>query len=282
MNLLTEVQQERYNRNIRVKEIGIEGQEKISAARVLVIGAGGLGSPAALYLAAAGVGTLGIADGDTVALSNLQRQILHTVQDIGRPKPESAAEKIKLLNPDVKIKTYCKILSYTDIREIIQKYDFILDCTDNYKTKFSINDACIAEKKIFSHAGVCALHGQTFTINPGLSACVRCVFSSPPPESVQNAGADSGILGAAAGILGSIQAAEAIKYISGAGALLFNELLSFELSNMVFRKILIKLRPDCPACGGEIPFTSPVEKRKPANVRLNYHCENPAQDCNHH
>lgn len=245
----------RYSRNILLKDVGVAGQEKLFAAKVLVIGAGGLGSPAALYLAAAGVGTIGIADGDRVDLSNLQRQILHSTADVGRPKVDSAGEKIVALNPDVAVRRYPEFLRDDSIRAIVRDYDFVIDATDSFAAKFLINDACVLESIPFSHGGVLRFQGQTMTVLPGRSPCYRCVFTAPPPDDAVPTCSQAGILGAVAGMLGTIQAAEALKYITGAGRLLTGSFLTFDALDMAFRKVAVKRNPHCAACGpqsGEI------------------------------
>ena len=208
---------ERYSRQIMVPDLGGKTQIRLRQARALVIGAGGLGSPAAFYLAAAGIGTLGIIDPDKVELSNLQRQILHATEDIGRHKVESAQEKLNRLNPDVEIKTYQTRFDEDNAAEIANGYQFIVDGSDNFATKFLVNDIAIKLNIAFSHAGIVRLQGQTMTVIPGKSACYRCLFHAPPPpEEILNC-QQSGILGAVAGTLGTIQATEAIKYLAGYG-----------------------------------------------------------------
>jgi adenylyltransferase/sulfurtransferase len=172
----TDAQLERYSRHIILEEVGIEGQEKIRRAKILIIGAGGLGSPAALYLAAAGTGTIGIVDHDKVEISNLQRQITHFTSDIKTPKVDSAAQKMRAINPDISVKTYQLKLCATNIRPLIGIYDFVIDGSDNFPTKFLVNDACILEKIPFSHGGILRFEGQTMTVLPGRSACYRCAF----------------------------------------------------------------------------------------------------------
>ena len=238
---------QRYSRNILLEGVGQEGQRKISESRVLVIGAGGLGSAALLYLAAAGVGTIGIADGDEVDLSNLQRQVIHFTDDLGKPKTTSAAEKIARLNPHVRITVYDRFINADNITGRIRNYDFIIDGTDSFAAKFLINDACVAAGIPYCHAGVLGYSGQLMTIVPG-AACLRCVLPEPPPpDSVQNS-SQIGILGALAGMAGSLQAAEAVKYIAETGELLTNSLLLCDLSAMSFQKVKIKKRPQCAAC----------------------------------
>jgi len=238
---------ERYSRNILLDEVGPEGQEKLLESRVLFIGAGGLGSPAALYLAAAGVGTIGIADGDEVDLSNLQRQILHFTNDIGRKKVESASEKITSLNSDVKVNKYPYIINAENILDVIENYDFIIDGTDNFPSKFLINDACVKMEKPFSHGGILRFHGQSMTYQID-HACLRCIFPEIPDSGSAPSCSEAGILGVVAGILGSLQAGEALKYILSLKGLLVNSLFHFDISTMNFGTIKIKPNVNCSAC----------------------------------
>lgn len=238
----------RYSRNIILKEVGGEGQKKLLESKVLVIGAGGLGSPVLLYLAAAGIGTLGIIDSDVVDLSNLQRQIIHFTPDINIPKVDSAKSKIQQLNPDVNVITYNERLTSKNIVEIIKDYDFIIDGTDNFPTKFLVNDACVMNNKPFSHAGILRFEGQTFTYTPG-NMCYRCIFKEPPPKGVVPTCSEAGILGAVAGVIGTIQAVEALKYILQKGDLLTNKLLTFNALTTQFREIKLKRNENCPVCG---------------------------------
>lgn len=247
---LTDEQLNRYARHLVLQEVGAEGQKKLLSSKVLVIGAGGLGSPAAIYLAAAGVGTIGIADADEVDLSNLQRQIIHTTRDKGKPKAVSAKERMKAMNPDVTVNTYCTYVSKDNIMELISDYDFILDCTDNFDSKFLINDACVKAKKPFSHAGVIRFQGQLMTYVPGQGACYRCVFKNPPPKDEIPTCKEVGVIGAACGVIGSLQALEAVKYIVGAGDLLTGYLLTFDALKMEFRKIKLPSQNDCEVCNG--------------------------------
>lgn len=245
---LSEQQVERFSRHIILKEVGGKGQEKLINAKVLIIGAGGLGAPAAMYLAAAGIGTIGIVDFDKVDLTNLQRQIIHFTKDVGREKVISASEKMTAINPDVKVITYQVLLNSTNIEEIIKGYDFIIDGTDNFPVKFLINDACVFHKKAYSHGGILRFEGQTITYLPG-QACYRCIFKEPPPKNAVPTCSQAGILGAVAGMLGTIQAAEALKYILGIGELLTNRLLTFDALSMTFREVKIKKNKACPVCG---------------------------------
>ncbi len=249
MRTFSEEQLERYSRHILLQEVGVEGQEKMFDARVLIIGAGGLGSPIALYLAAAGVGTIGIIDSDVVDLSNLQRQIVHTTPDVGRSKVLSAAEKMRAINPEVKVEAHEEFLNTDNVRQLVRRYDFVIDGTDNFPTKFLVNDACVLEKIPFSHGGILRFNGQTMTVVPDKSACYRCSFRTPPPPDAVPTCSQAGVLGAIAGMLGTIQATEALKYITGIGELLTNRLLSFDAKTMLFRTIPLRRQENCPVCG---------------------------------
>ena len=244
----TEDQIQRYSRHILLQDVGVEGQERIINARVLVVGAGGLGAPVSLYLAAAGIGTIGIVDADVVDLSNLQRQVIHFTKDVGVPKVKSAEEKIKAINPDVKVDTYYEFLDSSNALDIIKEYDFIVDGTDNFPVKFLINDACVMAGKPFSHGGILRFNGQTFTHLPG-TACYRCMFKEPPPVGAVPTCSQAGVLGAIAGMLGTIQAAETLKYFTGIGELLTNRLLTFDAKTMQFRTVPVRHRDSCAICG---------------------------------
>lgn len=263
MNHFTEEQLERYSRTILLKDIGLDGQRRISASKALIIGMGGLGAPAAFYLAAAGVGTLGIVDGDSVERSNLQRQIIHFTPDIGTAKVDSAAAKIRALNPEVNVLPFHVFAHANNIRGLIRGYDFIIDGTDHFESKFLINDACVIENIPFSHGGILGFSGQTMTVFPGKSACYRCVFSAPPPRDGVPTCSQAGVLGAIAGMLGTIQAAEALKILSGAGAPLLDYLLTFDAKTMDFRKVALRKRPDCPVCGEPPTITELLEDKIP-------------------
>lgn len=260
---LTTEQIERYSRQIMIPDLGGKGQIRMGQARVIVIGAGGLGSPAALYLAAAGIGTLGLVDSDRVELSNLQRQILHSTPDLGREKVASAKEKLNQLNPEVEVRTYPVRLDETNAADLIASYDFIVDGSDNFETKFLVNDVAVALGKAFSHAGIVRLQGQTMTVVPGKSACYRCLFKNPPPAGEILNCQQAGILGAVAGTIGSIQAMEAIKYIVGLEEeLLIDRLLIYEAKAMRFRCVEVQRDSQCRACGtkaaGEIKTPPPA------------------------
>lgn len=255
----TNEQLERYSRHIILKEIGVKGQKKLLNGKVLIVGAGGLGAPAAMYLAAAGVGTIGIIDADVVDLSNLQRQIIHTTADIGKEKVESAKETMQAINPDVKVNTYYKFLASDNIMDIIKDYDFILDGTDNFPTKFLINDACVMAKKPFCHAGILRFNGQLMTYVPGEGPCYRCVFKNPPPKDAVPTCKQAGVIGAMAGIIGCLQAMEAIKYLTGAGELLTGYLLTYDGLKGDFRKIRLPKDPDCAVCSDHPTITELID-----------------------
>jgi len=247
---LANEQLERYSRNIILKEVGAKGQMKLLNSKVLIVGTGGLGSPAAMYLAAAGLGTIGLVDPDVVELSNLQRQIIHSNKDVGRAKVRSGKETINNLNPDVEVITYEEWVSSANMTDIIKDrdYDFVIDATDNFPAKFLINDTCVLLQKPFSHAGVSQLYGQTMTYVPGKGPCYRCVFLNPPQAKNSLTCKEVGVLGVIPGVMGTIQATEAIKYILGIGELLTGKLLVFDALDMEFRKVEIAARTNCSVC----------------------------------
>jgi adenylyltransferase/sulfurtransferase len=247
---LTTEEIERYSRQILVPDLGGKGQIRLRQGRVLVVGAGGLGSPAAYYLAAAGVGTLGLIDPDRVELSNLQRQILHGTADIGRKKVESAQAKLGALNPGVTVNLHPLRLELDNAREILRNYDFILDGSDNFETKFLVNDTAVRLGIAFSHAGIVRLQGQTMTVIPYKTACYRCFFREPPPPQELLSCQQAGILGAVAGTIGSIQATEAIKFLAGfEEGLLTDRLLTYDAGIMKFHTVEVRRDPRCGACG---------------------------------
>lgn len=255
---LSPAQIERYSRQIMIPDLGGRGQIRICQASVLVIGAGGLGSPAAFYLAAAGVGRIGIVDSDTVDLSNLQRQILHTTKELGMNKVDSARTRLHDLNTEVTVETHVARVTDDNATELMQGYDFIIDGSDNFETKFLVNDAAVSIGKAFSHAGIIRWQGQTMTIVPGRSACYRCVFQEPPPPGEIPGCQQAGILGAVAGTIGSLQATEAIKYLIGMEEeLLLDRLLTFDAKAMNFRVVQLKSNPNCKVCGTRAKAGSP-------------------------
>ena len=257
---VTDEQIERYSRHIILKEVGAKGQKKLLNAKVLIIGAGGLGAPAAMYLGAAGVGTIGIVDADEVDLSNLQRQIIHGTADIGKAKVKSAKETINAMNPDVTVKTYRQFVTSENIMDLIADYDFIIDGTDNFPAKFLINDACVMAKKPFSHAGIIRFKGQLMTYVPGEGPCYRCVFKNPPPKDAVPTCKQAGVIGAMGGVIGSLQAMEAIKYILGVGKLLTGYLLTYDAINQEFHKVKLPSNTDgCAVCGKHPTITELID-----------------------
>lgn len=234
----------RYDRNILIDGIGESGQQKLKNACVLVVGAGGLGSPVLYYLTAAGVGTIGIIDYDVVDITNLQRQILHFTNDVGMPKVVSAMEKLDALNPDVQVHTYRERLTEKNAGIIIRNYDFVVSCTDNYEAKFLVNDVCVRIGKPYSHGAALALRGEAMTYVPG-NACYRCVFGEIPEEGALPTSAQVGILGSVAGLVGSIQATETIKYITGVGELLLNRILIVDAQTMGFHSLKVEKSSSC-------------------------------------
>lgn len=255
----TDEQITRYSRHILLPEVGGKGQQKISRSRILIIGAGGLGSPAALYLAAAGVGTLGLIDHDVVDLSNLQRQVIHHTPDIGRLKVQSAQEKIQALNPDVAVVMHEESLVAANAIELIRGYDVVIDGVDNFPAKFLINDACYFAGKPLVHGGILRFEGRVTTIVPGQSACYRCVFRQPPPPGLVASCQEAGVLGVLAGIIGTLQASEALKLILGIGRPLTDRLLDFDAQNSSFREIAVRRNPRCALCGPSPTITTLID-----------------------
>lgn len=256
---MTNEQMERYSRHILLKQIGVKGQRKISKGRVLIVGAGGLGAPAAMYLAAAGVGTVGIVDPDVVDLSNLQRQVIHTTPDVGRPKVVSAAETMRAINPDVNVVPIQEYVTSQNVMDLIKDYDFVLDGTDNFPAKFLINDACVLGQKPFSHAGILRFNGQLMTYVPGEGPCYRCVFKEPPPADAVPTCSQAGVIGAMAGVIGCLQAMEAVKFLTGVGDLLTGRLLTYDGLGMHFREIKVPRDPNCAVCGEHPTIDHPID-----------------------
>jgi molybdopterin/thiamine biosynthesis adenylyltransferase len=247
---LSPAQKERYKRQISLDEIGEQGQERICNGRVLIVGLGGLGSPVALYLAAAGTGTLGLVDGDTVDTSNLQRQIIHFDTDKGRKKVESAAEKIAKVNPEVKVNTIASYLDSDTFEKIVNDYDFVIEATDNMQSKLLINDGCVRAGIPFVHAGIHQFGGEIMTVIPGCSACYRCVCNYEMNTNVKAAPTvPLGPLGPIAGAIGTLQAVECLKYLAGTEGLLTNRLLLVNCLDFSFRTIKVQRKESCPACG---------------------------------
>ena len=247
--MLSNEQNRRYSRQLAMPEIGADGQEKLLRSRVLVIGAGGLGSPAALYLAAAGVGTIGLADSDAVDLSNLQRQILHSSDVIGMQKVLSGKARLERLNTDVHVVAHPVSVCPENAAALVDGYDFVLECTDNFDSKYLINDICVSRKKPFCHGAVIRFYGQIMTYVPGEGPCYRCAFRQPPDTEKAPDARKLGVIGAVPGVVGCMQAIEAINYLTGAGELLTGRLLSVDLLDMEFQTIPLSADPVCPACG---------------------------------
>ncbi len=245
----TEDEIKRYSRQIVLKNVGGIGQKKLRSSSVLIVGAGGLGCPAAFYLAAAGIGRIGILDFDTVDLSNLQRQILHFTKDVGTPKTASAAEKLRALNPNVTIEPLETQLTPKNARDIVKQYDYVIDGSDNFATKYIINDACVAEGIPFTIAGILKFDGQIITVIPNKTACYRCIFPSPPPPGMVPSCSQAGVFGAIPGIVGSIQASEAIKYLLGIGKLITDSILIINIESLDFQLVSIGKTENCKACG---------------------------------
>lgn len=237
----------RHDRNIRVAEIGEKGQAVLASSSVLVVGVGGLGSPAALYLAAAGVGTIGVADGDVVEASNLNRQIAHSTSDIGRLKTDSVIDSIAAIDPAIATRRHPRIEA-SEARPVVSRYDFVIDAVDGFGSKFAINDACVAERVPFCHGGATAWNGQIMTWVPGTS-CLRCLLPEEPSPTETDPPDAHGIVGAVAGHVGTLQALEAIKHLVGAGSGLVDRMLFFDGLAATHRIIAVPRRPDCPACG---------------------------------
>jgi adenylyltransferase/sulfurtransferase len=247
---LDSTQLDRYSRHVIMDEIGPEGQAALLDAAVLVVGAGGLGSPVIQYLAAAGVGTIGIADDDVVERSNLQRQVIHRDADVGRPKVESAAEFVAGLNPDVDVRTHETRVTRENVEKLIADYDFVVDGSDNFQTRYLINDACTLAGKPFAHGAVYKFEGQVTTFDAGEDGpCYRCLFPEAPEEGTVPSCAETGILGALPGTVGALEATETLKSIMDIGERLSGRLLLFDAMDATFEEVPVRKNPDCPVCG---------------------------------
>lgn len=246
---LTEAQRDRYSRHLLLPEVGEKGQEKLLKSKVLLLGAGGLGSPAAVYLAAAGVGTIGLVDADTVDASNLQRQIVHATSRIGMPKVDSAEIAIKELNPDVKVVKFQERVNSENVDRIFAGWDVILDGCDNFPTRYLVNDASLFHKVPVVHGSIFRFDGQVTTFKPFEGPCYRCLYPEPPPAHLAPSCAEAGVLGILPGIVGTLQATEAVKLILGKGDLLVGRLLQYDSMKMAFRTFKLRRNKACPACG---------------------------------
>lgn len=257
---LSEEERRRYSRHVMLPEVGLAGQEKLKAARVLCLGAGGLGSPAALYLAAAGVGTIGLVDGDRVALSNLHRQLLHGTKDVGRPKTESARDRLSDINPEIEVRLHPGRFESGNAEAILREYDLIVDGTDNFATRYLSNDVAVFAGKPNVYGSIFRFDGQTTVFAPHLGGpCYRCLFPEPPPPGEVPSCAEAGVLGVLPGIVGTLQATEAIKLILGIGDSLIGRLLHFDALKMKFREFNLRRDPDCPVCGEHPTITAPID-----------------------
>jgi sulfur-carrier protein adenylyltransferase/sulfurtransferase len=249
----------RYSRHLIMPEVGMEGQQKLKAARVLCIGTGGLGSPLALYLTAAGVGTLGLVDFDVVDYTNLQRQIIHSTNDVGRPKLDSAEEKLRALNPFVQIKRFETRLSSANALELFRDFDIIVDGTDNFPTRYLVNDACVLTGKPNVYGSIFRFEGQASVFATKDGPCYRCLYPEPPPPGLVPSCAEGGVLGILPGLIGIVQATEAIKLILGAGDSLIGRLLLVDALSMKFRELKLRKNPDCPVCGTHPTVTKLID-----------------------
>jgi adenylyltransferase/sulfurtransferase len=257
---LTPAQRTRYSRHLLIPEVGEEGQQKLLDARVLLIGAGGLGSPASLYLAAAGVGTLGIIDADVVDDSNLQRQIVHSTDRLGEPKVASAKRTIEALNPDVRVVPFEERLSSENVERILAHgWDVIVDGTDNFPTRYLVNDASVWHGIPVVHGSIYRFEGQVTVFHPGEGPCYRCLYPAPPPPELAPSCAEGGVLGVLPGIVGSLQASEALKLVLGAGDTLTGRLLLFDALQTTFDEVAIRRNPECPVCGDHPTITEYID-----------------------
>lgn len=259
----TQDQLERYSRHILLKEVGGKGQRRLREARVLVVGAGGLGSPVIFYLAAAGVGRLGVVDFDRIDLSNLQRQILHRTRDVGTLKAESAARAVAELNPEVEVVLHPVRLGRDNVREIIEGYDVVVDGVDNFGARYLLNDACVMAKKPLVEAGILRFDGLVMTVKPGEGPCYRCMFPDPPPPGALPSCQEAGVIGAVAGVMGVLQANEVLKLILGIGQPLVGRMLLFDALRSQFREVRLDRRSACPVCG-DAPTITELEEQEVA------------------
>lgn len=249
----------RYSRHLILSEVGMDGQRALKAAKVLCIGAGGLGSPAAMYLAAAGVGTIGLVDFDVVDLSNLQRQILHGTPDVGRPKLDSARDRLHALNPHVHVETYNDALSSANALSLFAPYDIILDGTDNFPTRYLVNDACVLLGKPNAYGSIFRFEGQASVFATRGGPCYRCLYPEPPPPGLVPSCAEAGVLGVLPGIIGTIQATETVKLILGVGEPLIGRFLVYDALRMRFRELKLRRDPECPVCGDQPTQTGLID-----------------------
>jgi molybdopterin/thiamine biosynthesis adenylyltransferase/rhodanese-related sulfurtransferase len=269
---------ERYSRHLSLPEVGVDGQRRLKAARVLCVGAGGLGSPASLYLAAAGVGTIGLIDFDAVDVTNLQRQILYSTSDVGRPKLAAARQRLEGLNPHVRVETHAVALDVTNARDLISAYDVILDGTDNFPARYLVNDACVLAGRPNAYGSIFRFEGQASVFAAPGGPCYRCLHPEPPPPGLVPSCAEGGVLGVLPGIIGTIQATEAIKLILGIGEPLVGRFVIYDALRMRFRELKLRKDPDCPVCGTQpsicelrelAQYCSPVRHAEEAQLKTN-------------
>src|SRR5713101_6824095 len=264
---LTPQEVARYSRHLIMPEVALEGQKRLKAARVLLIGAGGLGSPLGLYLAAAGVGRLGLVDFDVVDFSNLQRQILHGTPDVGRPKLQSAKERLNAINPEVRIDLYETRITSANALDILRPYDIVIDGTDNFATRYLVNDACVLLKKPNVYGSIFRFDGQASVFYPPHGPCYRCLYPEPPPPGEVPSCAEGGVLGILPGLIGCIQATEAVKLILGQGSPLIGRLLLYDALQMTFQEFKVRRNPKCPVCGDKPTITQLIDYEQFCGVR---------------
>ena len=258
---LTDEEIQRYSRHILLPEVGGKGQMRLKQSSVLIVGAGGLGSPVALYLAAAGVGRIGLIDSDVVDTSNLQRQVLHDTAQLGRPKVESGADRLRAINPNITVETYYDRLGAENVADLVSKYDVIVGGVDNFPARYLLNDACVMARKPLVEAGILKYDGMIMTIKPYEGPCYRCIFPEPPPPGTVPTCSEAGILGALAGVMGSMQAFEALKLLLNIGEPLAGQMLMFEGLKGQFRTVEWDRNPKCPVCGDHPTITTLTEYR---------------------
>jgi molybdopterin/thiamine biosynthesis adenylyltransferase/rhodanese-related sulfurtransferase len=257
----------RYSRHLIMPEVGMEGQKRLKAASVLLIGAGGLGSPLGLYLAAAGIGRIGLVDFDVVDFSNLQRQVLHGTPDVGRPKLHSARDRLQAINPEVQLDLYEARLTSANALSIFQPYDIVIDGTDNFPTRYLVNDACVLLKKPNVYGSIFRFDGQASVFYPGRGPCYRCLYPEPPPPGEVPSCAEGGVLGILPGLIGCIQATEAVKLLLGQGSPLIGRLLLYDALQMSFREFKVRRNPKCPVCGEQPTITKLIDYEQFCGVR---------------
>jgi adenylyltransferase/sulfurtransferase len=257
----------RYSRHLIMPEVGVDGQKRLKSSSVLLVGAGGLGSPLGLYLAAAGVGRLGLVDFDVVDFSNLQRQVIHGTPDVGRPKLRSAAERIAAINPEVRVDTYETRLTSANALDLLRPYDLVIDGTDNFPTRYLVNDACVLLGKPNVYGSIFRFEGQASVFYPGKGPCYRCLYPEPPPPGEVPSCAEGGVLGILPGLIGCVQATECVKLLLGRGTPLVGRLLLYDALQMSFREFKVRRNPACPVCGDRPTVTRLIDYEQFCGVR---------------